>query len=83
MLVNEIIFNKYVFMKCENGKLEFWNKDACGYVDNIRDAGVFNKTAISLFGLRYLDEEEISKKSYKKYIHFAVSLTNAIKYFML
>ena len=83
MLLSEAISEKYIFMKCENGKLEFWSEDACGYVDNLYDAGVFTKAAISSFGLRYFNGEEIKKKSYKKNIHFAVSLKNAIKYFML
>ena len=82
MLLSNVIREKYVFMKCENGKLEFWNEDAYGYVDNLYDAGIFYKEDIKRFGLRYYNNEEIKKKLYKKNIHFAISLKNAIKHFM-
>lgn len=83
MLLSEAISEKYVFLKYEHGKLQFWAEEACGYVDEIMNAGVFKKEDITRFGLRYFRATEIKKSLYKKHIHFAVSLKNAIKYFML
>lgn len=82
MLLSDIICDRYVFLKYEYGKLQFWSEDACGYVNDIENAGVFKKEDINKFGLRYFKGSEIKKNLYKKNIHFAVSFKNAIKYFM-
>lgn len=82
MLLSETISEKFVFLKYENGKLQFWAEDACGYAEDPCNAGVYTKKDVSSFGLRCFNDEEIKKKLYKKNIHFAVSIRNAIKYFM-
>lgn len=81
MLLSDVLYDRFVFLKYESGKLKFWNEDACGYVEDIHNAGIYDSSEISEFGLRCFREDEIKKKLYWKNIHFAVSLENAIKYF--
>lgn len=82
MILNDVINEKYIFLKCEFNKLQFWAEDACGYVEDGSKAGIYNREDITSFGLCCYTEDEIKKKVYKKNIHFAVLLKDAIKYFM-
>ena len=82
MLLGELLFLKFVFLRYENDKLEFWAEDASGYVNNIASAGIYNEKDVIHFNLRCFTEQELKKNSYVKNKHFAVALKDAIKYFM-
>lgn len=82
MMLSELICEKFIFIKYENGKLQFWSEDACGYVEDITNAGVFEEPDRKKFALRCFDSHGIKTKEYKRFIHFAVTVSNAIKYFM-
>lgn len=82
MLLKELLIFKFVFLRYENDKLEFWAEDASGYVDNVAYAGIYNEKDVIHFNLRCFTEQELKKNSYVKNKHFAVSVIDAIKYFM-
>ena len=78
MQVNELIGNKYVFLRNGYHGLEFWKESAVGYTDLLFEAGIYSEEDIKHFNMRYFKISEIRKGSHKKCTHFAVSLFDAM-----
>lgn len=79
MICAEVLNNKYVIMRSEYGKLEYWLEHACGYTDSIYEAGVYSTEDCAYHGVRILTAPEIKAKRDKMFVHYAIPLLLAIK----
>ena len=82
MQVKDLFKEKFVCMKNKLGAVVFWNEDALGYTNNIKEAGIFTEQQVKEhFNLRVLTSQQINQGEYRKYTHFATSLSDASKFF--
>lgn len=82
MRLNEFFADKYICFKNKLGATVFWNENGLGYTGNIQEAGLFTDAEVNeKFRLNVLTSKEIERGLHKRYTHFALKLSDAIKYF--
>ena len=78
MNMKDFTKDKYILFKNTKEGLKFWKDHAVGYTQSFMEAGVYTKEQVEALGVRKLTIGDVRKNNYSKFIHFALTLEEAI-----